>query len=234
MQEATNLDRARLLGTTRRHFFAQCGMGLGSIALGSLLADEAHGASDLPWLHDPLAPRAPHFAPARARHLSVHGWRSQPIGPVRLQTQAARARWPGRAPLVHQEQAIRVHQGGRQAFGHSPQVRPPRPIGRRTQRAAAAPGHRGRRRMHRQKHGHRRLQSRARQAVRQHRLQPLRPAQHGRLAHLRHRQRVARSTRFRRVAIGPAVRAAAIRSGAAASSPRPTRACRSCPARSQS
>jgi hypothetical protein len=68
MQPATNLDRARLLDSTRRHFFAQCGVGLGSIALGSLLADNARGASDPPWLHDPLAPRAPHFA-ARAKRV---------------------------------------------------------------------------------------------------------------------------------------------------------------------
>mgnify|MGYP001157992178 CR=1 FL=1 len=68
MQPAMTHDRSRLLDATRRHFFAQCGVGLGSIALGSLLTDESSAASSPPWLRDPLAPRAPHFA-ARAKRV---------------------------------------------------------------------------------------------------------------------------------------------------------------------
>ena len=49
-----------------------------------------------------------------------------------------------------------------------------------------------------------RLQSRAGQALCQHGHGPVRPAQHGRLGHLRHRQRVGGSARLRRAAIGPA------------------------------
>ncbi len=47
---------------TRRWFFKQCGVGLGSIALASLLgARETFGAAARPAGVDPLAPRAPHF-----------------------------------------------------------------------------------------------------------------------------------------------------------------------------
>src|SRR4051812_22349549 len=61
--DRTNLPA--LLGTTRRHFFGTCGVGLGAIALGSLLTGESQAApSELP---DPLAPRAPHFAPRAKR-----------------------------------------------------------------------------------------------------------------------------------------------------------------------
>ncbi len=48
---------------TRRWFLQQCGVGLGSIALGSMLGTErAIGASAKPAAANPLAPRQPHFA----------------------------------------------------------------------------------------------------------------------------------------------------------------------------
>ncbi|MCL4206532.1 MAG: DUF1501 domain-containing protein [Pirellulaceae bacterium] len=46
----------QLQTVTRRHFFERCGVGLGAIALGSLLGDPRAEAN-------PLAPRAPHFRP---------------------------------------------------------------------------------------------------------------------------------------------------------------------------
>ncbi len=49
---------------SRRWFLQECGVGLGAMALGSLLADEARAAGSA----DPLAPRQPHFA-ARAKHV---------------------------------------------------------------------------------------------------------------------------------------------------------------------
>ncbi|HMF14769.1 MAG TPA: DUF1501 domain-containing protein, partial [Gemmataceae bacterium] len=48
-----------LIQHTRRHFFRDCGIGLGSMALGSLLARETHAAPAV----NPLAPKPPHFAP---------------------------------------------------------------------------------------------------------------------------------------------------------------------------
>jgi hypothetical protein len=50
---------------TRRHFFSRCGLGLGSIALGSLLAERRSMAEALP---NPMAPKATMFAP-RAKNI---------------------------------------------------------------------------------------------------------------------------------------------------------------------
>src|SRR5882672_478336 len=52
---------------TRRWFFRQCGVGLGGIALSTLLnADKAPGAA-APKLSDPLAPHPPQFTPKAKR-----------------------------------------------------------------------------------------------------------------------------------------------------------------------
>src|SRR4051794_37681085 len=56
------LDNAMTLARTRRHFFRDCGVGVGAMALGSLLSRDA-GAKERT---DPLAPRKPHF-PAKAK-----------------------------------------------------------------------------------------------------------------------------------------------------------------------
>src|SRR2546422_10427501 len=58
-------EYARLI--TRRWFFRQCGVGLGSVALASLLQeDKALGAS-APKGSNPLTPKAPHFSPKAKR-----------------------------------------------------------------------------------------------------------------------------------------------------------------------
>lgn len=57
----------RLRATTRRQFFADCGVGVGKIALASLLVGGRAGAAPAPAT-GPMAPRAPHF-PARAKHV---------------------------------------------------------------------------------------------------------------------------------------------------------------------
>src|SRR5947209_20272841 len=78
---------ARRLSLTRRHFFRDCGIGVGKIALATLLVDaRARGSAaqieaeagtgrttspqpaPTPTTGNPLAPRPPHFAP-RARHV---------------------------------------------------------------------------------------------------------------------------------------------------------------------
>ena len=53
-----------LLLRTRRHFFKDCAIGLGSMALASLLNQGR--ASAAPQFHNPLAPQQPHF-PAKAK-----------------------------------------------------------------------------------------------------------------------------------------------------------------------
>ncbi|MBA4188701.1 MAG: sulfatase [Planctomycetaceae bacterium] len=57
------MDNALTLARTRRHFFHDCGVGVGSMALASLLARDA-GA--VPERKDPLVPKKPHF-PAKAK-----------------------------------------------------------------------------------------------------------------------------------------------------------------------
>jgi uncharacterized protein (DUF1501 family) len=52
---------------TRRHFFKQCGVGLGSIALASLLNEKLLGVDSVAAAN-PLAPKTPHF-PARAKRV---------------------------------------------------------------------------------------------------------------------------------------------------------------------
>jgi uncharacterized protein (DUF1501 family) len=64
------------LEITRRHFFRDCGVGLGKMALAGLLADGlAPVASALPKQANPLAVREPHFKPSvmRVIHLFMAG-----------------------------------------------------------------------------------------------------------------------------------------------------------------
>src|SRR3954468_15086018 len=57
---------ARLRATTRRHFFRDCGVGVGKIALASLLAEAQLRAAPASAA-DPMGPRPPHFAPRAKR-----------------------------------------------------------------------------------------------------------------------------------------------------------------------
>ena len=55
-----------LRANSRRHFFRQCGVGLGKVALASLLADGRSFAGRSAQVPNPLAPRKPHF-PAQVK-----------------------------------------------------------------------------------------------------------------------------------------------------------------------
>lgn len=58
-----------LRSSTRRHFFSQCSMGIGSIALATLLADRELGAQSVATqTTNPLQPRVAHF-PAKAKNV---------------------------------------------------------------------------------------------------------------------------------------------------------------------
>ena len=59
-------DSHPLLSQTRRHFFGNCALGLGSLALADLLDDKATGAESV--LGNPLAARPTHF-PAKAKNV---------------------------------------------------------------------------------------------------------------------------------------------------------------------
>ena len=60
------LHRDLLRANTRRHFFQQCGVGLGKLALASMLVDDRSLGAAAAQVSNPLAPRKPHFA-ARAK-----------------------------------------------------------------------------------------------------------------------------------------------------------------------
>src|SRR5438132_4331487 len=60
--------RDPLLLQTRRHFFGQCALGVGSVALASLLSDGKVFANQPTPIANPLAPKQTHF-PARARNV---------------------------------------------------------------------------------------------------------------------------------------------------------------------
>jgi Protein of unknown function (DUF1501) len=66
-----------LITATRRQFFNQCGMGLGSVALASLLADKVQ--ANAPTLVNPFAPKGGHAAPKAKRviYLFMAGGPSQ-------------------------------------------------------------------------------------------------------------------------------------------------------------
>src|SRR5262245_27162509 len=62
-----NLGSGELLLRTRRHFFRDCGMGVGKIALAGLLADRGVFAST-PGADAPGSPARTHF-PAKVKHV---------------------------------------------------------------------------------------------------------------------------------------------------------------------
>src|SRR5947207_11537199 len=62
------LESSELEYITRRHFFSRCALGLGGIALASLLNERRALASEPGGLPNPIAPRAPHFTP-RAKNI---------------------------------------------------------------------------------------------------------------------------------------------------------------------
>src|SRR5438874_3650228 len=65
------------LNITRRHFFRECGVGVGKIALASLLTDALipRGSAAPVRAFNPLAPKPSHFAPKAKRviHLFMAG-----------------------------------------------------------------------------------------------------------------------------------------------------------------
>lgn len=60
-------DPTPLQRTTRRHFFQDCGVGVGKIALASMLAESLASGKELETLN-PFAPKPPHFA-AKAKRV---------------------------------------------------------------------------------------------------------------------------------------------------------------------
>jgi hypothetical protein len=70
---------SQALAVTRRHFFRDCAVGLGKVALAGLLTDVLGRPARAAVAANPLAPRVPHFAPRAKRvvHLFMAGAPSQ-------------------------------------------------------------------------------------------------------------------------------------------------------------
>src|SRR5438045_3238926 len=82
---------------TRRHFFSKCGMGLGSIALASLLGEQRmFGAEDL-RLVNPMAPKPPHFA-AKAKNVIFLFMAGGPSQLELFDYKPGLAKWDGKLP----------------------------------------------------------------------------------------------------------------------------------------
>jgi hypothetical protein len=67
MRDAFRNSGDELRSVTRRYFFGHCGVGLGAVALATLLAEEGRAAVDAVELKNPLAPRPTHFPPRAKR-----------------------------------------------------------------------------------------------------------------------------------------------------------------------
>src|SRR5260221_5009618 len=61
-------DQSSLAALSRRHFFSRCALGLGSIALASLLEERNLFGANTSALPNPMAPKQPHFIP-RAKNI---------------------------------------------------------------------------------------------------------------------------------------------------------------------
>src|SRR5688572_24724282 len=67
MTKAEHFLHERCQEITRRWFFKECGVGLGAIALNSLIGQTLLGKTVNSTAVNPLAPRVPHFAPKAKR-----------------------------------------------------------------------------------------------------------------------------------------------------------------------
>lgn len=82
---------------TRRWFFKECGVGLGAIALNSLLVQSLFGKSSGLSLSNPLAPKAPHFAP-KAKHVIYLFMAGAPSHLDLFDYKPELAKWDGKLP----------------------------------------------------------------------------------------------------------------------------------------
>src|SRR5438093_7732355 len=62
----------RVQEITRRHFFGQCGVGIGALAFASLFERLAAASGTSSAAADPLAPKAPHHRPRAKSVIYLH------------------------------------------------------------------------------------------------------------------------------------------------------------------
>ena len=175
---------------SRRWFLAQCGIGLGSVALGQLLGETGLAAARAARRRSHGSQGAPLRAQGQEGHLSLHGRGSQPPGTAGSQASTDPVRRDHAARRAARGLPGGLHRPPFHAAGPQVQVQPPWPKQCRNFGGAAPPWHCRRRHCHRQIHEHRCLQPRPRPDPDEHRIPAVRPAQPGVLDHLRPGQRV--------------------------------------------
>jgi uncharacterized protein (DUF1501 family) len=88
-------ERRRFL--SRRWFFRECGVGLGSIALGALLRDYLLPSANAALATDPMAVKAPHF-PAKAKRVIYLFQAGAPSHLELFDNKPELAKWDGKLP----------------------------------------------------------------------------------------------------------------------------------------
>ena len=94
MTKQEHFFHAHRRNLTRRWFFKECGVGLGAIALGSLLRESGTAA---PATADPLAPKLSHFAP-RAKRVIYLFMAGAPSHLELFDYKPELAKWNGKLP----------------------------------------------------------------------------------------------------------------------------------------
>ncbi len=168
----------RTLATTRRHFFRECGVGVGKIALASLLVGTAAGASaagSTRWRRGRRTSR-----PGRSGSSSC-SWPARRASSTCSTTSRRCAKYDGQ-PIpaeVVKDQRYAFIRPDASLMAPRFKFATPRPVRRRALGDAAAPGEGRRRHRDRQVDAHRPVQPRPGADLPQHRLAAAGPAEHG-------------------------------------------------------
>jgi hypothetical protein len=97
MNLAQDLIQERRRFLTRRWFFRECGVGLGSIALGTLLRDHLSPNAQAALASNPLGVKAPHF-PAKAKRVIYLFQAGAPSHLELFDNKPELAKWDGKLP----------------------------------------------------------------------------------------------------------------------------------------
>ena len=157
-------EQRTLLALTRRHFFGQCGVGVGKIALASLLAESlarrGRGADGQTASGESTGAEAAALCAAgEAGDSFVHGGGAEPTRSVRQQTETHRVRRAADSARGDRRTALCIHSLRCRGDGAAVQVRPAWTERRGIVGSAAASGWRGRRHLPGQVGPHRSVQS---------------------------------------------------------------------------
>ena len=164
---------------SRRLFLRNCAGGLGTIALANLLSGSARAAAKRT---DPLAPKAPHFAP-KAKNVIFLFMEGAPSQMDLFDPKPELQKWQGKPlpPSMTKQLQAGVHQAHRRGAGQPARVQALRPVRHRV--FGFHPAHRLLRRRHLPDplHVHRCVQSSSRPVAADERHHAVRPADDGRV-----------------------------------------------------